>query len=141
MELKVYSTLQSMANNRSDESQYDIMNGVFLDWDGEVHTGFSSVSDTENEIDIIAMKGIIPVFISCKNGNVSIDELYKLDVVARRFGGEYAKRVLVATALDDTKPGTQALRQRANDMNIRIIDDFTTATNAHLESELATIWQ
>ena len=43
--------------------------------------------ETKNEIDVMLMRGVVPVFVSCKNGAVKMDELYKLDTVAQRFGG------------------------------------------------------
>ena len=37
-----------------------------------------------NEIDVMMMHGMQPVFISCKNGSVETEELYKLLKTARR---------------------------------------------------------
>lgn len=98
-----------------DSGLYDDLRvGVSLDWDEKVGN-----NDVENEIDVIALRGMIPVFISCKNGiEVSVDELYKLGTVADRFGGKYVKKVLVASRLmgDDFK-------HRAEEMHIQVIDD------------------
>ena len=105
----------------------DVMTGVYIDWDGDIHTeqdGF----DTENEIDVMMMHGTVPVFISCKNGKVEIDELYKLNAVATKFGGKYARKILVTTSLGknktDSGKNTTAgyIRQRAKDMNIDILE-------------------
>ena len=79
------------------------------------------MSDTENESDGVMMRGMVPVFISCKNGYIDREELYKLNVVANRFGGKYAKKVLFATSLDDSDY-SQFLRQRAKDMGIKVIE-------------------
>jgi Domain of unknown function (DUF1887). len=92
----------------------DAMTGVCIDWDG---------IGTENEIDVLCMKGLIPVFISCKNGSVDGAELYKLNTVAQRFGGDYAKKALVATHFDKCQGGMQYFRQRAKDMNIQLIEN------------------
>ena len=54
---------------------------------------------TANEIDFMLMKGLTPIFIPWKIGQVYDDELYKLESVANRFGGLYAKNVLIATYL------------------------------------------
>ncbi len=78
----------------------DAKSGVYIDWDGKLHPKESGIKDTENEIDVIFMDGIIPIFISCKNGEIKDDELYKFDAVATRFGGTYAKKVLIATYLN-----------------------------------------
>lgn len=76
------------------EESSDCMVGVHIDWDGTIHGGWGR--DTVNEIDVLALKGYIPTFISCKNGNVDQMALYELEAVTSRFGGKYAKKVLVA---------------------------------------------
>ena len=72
--------------------------GVHLDWDGIINPGL----DVLNEIDVLSLSGNIPTFISCKNGNLSktkaLFPLYELDTVAKRFGGKYAKKILIAPA-------------------------------------------
>ena len=68
------------------------------------------------------MKGMVPVFISCKNGQVGDDELYKLDAVANRFGSRHVKKVLIATYLGKKAQSMEYFRQRAKDMNITLID-------------------
>ena len=52
--------------------------------------------DVKNEIDVMLLEGFCPVFISCKNGKVDQMALYELDTVAKRFGGKYAKKILMA---------------------------------------------
>ena len=54
---------------------------------------------SKNEIDVLLMKDMIPIFISCKNSSFLPEELYKLSAVAKHFGGEYAKKVLVTNYL------------------------------------------
>ena len=96
--------------------------GVILDWDG-VSNG------TKNEIDVILTRGVTPVFISCKNGDVSVDELYKVAAVADRFGGNFSRRAIIATSYFDPKskayPGPSAvnnIEDRARDMGIRTVE-------------------
>lgn len=72
----------------------------------------------------------VPVFISCKNGIVTADELYKLSTVAERFGGQYSKKVLVVTALESLGEAGNYLRQRTKDMNIRLIEDIRDLDDA-----------
>ena len=71
--------------------------GVHLDWDGVVHEMLGE--DVINEVDVLTLKGNIPTFISCKSGKMtpqqSLHALYELDAVTKRFGGKYAKKVLV----------------------------------------------
>ena len=87
--------------------------GVHIDWDGTIHGGWGR--DTVNEIDVLALKGYIPTFISCKNGNVDQMALYELATVAGRFGGKYAKKVLVAP-----QGMNKSHRIRAREMNIEV---------------------
>ena len=62
-----------------------------------------------------------------------MDELYKLDTVAERFGGSYAKKVVVATALNKNNSFTKYFEQRAHDMDITLVDDILEATDKALE--------
>ena len=65
------------------------------------------------------MQGTTPIFISCKNGFVDADELYKLSVVADRFGGPYAGRMIVLT---QHQPDASFLN-RAKELSIRVIQN------------------
>lgn len=87
--------------------------GVHIDWDGTIHGGWGR--DTVNEIDVLALKGYIPTFISCKNGNVDQMALYELETVASRFGGKYAKKILVAP-----QGLNKSHRIRAREMGIEV---------------------
>ncbi len=93
----------------------DTVSGAVIDWENPPDPG--DEDDVKNEIDVLAMSGAIPVFISCKNGCVDSDELYKLNTVAERFGGAYAKKILVMTYFDVP----DSFIQRAHAMNIRLI--------------------
>ena len=96
--------------------------GVTIDWDGVIHSKDENWKDTTNEIDLILMKGLIPIFISCKNGKIGEEELYKLNTVAEKFGGKYAKKMLIATKLErDTYIAKKAYMRRAEDMGIVIV--------------------
>ena len=98
--------------------------GVTIDWDGVRHTHQEGIHDTCNEIDVLLLHGTVPLFISCKNGNVDENELYKLHTVATRFGGPYARKILIATDLDSKRDSARrALTQRAEDMRIKLITD------------------
>ena len=119
LELKTYLTAMQI----EEDGAYlfnDGMTGVQLDWDGAVHS--DGAVETQNEVDVILMHGLIPIFISCKNGYVDENELYKLNTVAQRFGGAYAKKVLVATTLGKSPAAKEFFLQRAVDMGITVID-------------------
>lgn len=87
----------------------DGKSGVTIDWKGK--------REVENEIDVLLVKGVTGYFISCKNGMVDSDELYKLDTVAKRFGGKYAKKILVISKYEPDR----GFMERAEEMKIKVI--------------------
>lgn len=139
LELKMY-VLAKAAVADGTPVYYDVLNGVKIDWDGVVH-GEEERIDVDNEIDVMLMHGVVPIFLSCKNGDLKPEELYKLHTVARRFGGPYARMVLVAPAIDRLGDGVR-LRQRAEDMGIIVLagDDVLRADDAALTALLAELW-
>ena len=119
----------------------DVKSGVYLDWDSALHDTGERV-ETVNEIDVIMMHNLIPVFASCKNGNMSVDELYKLKVVAERFGLGYARKILVLTDYAGRHQQNFAyIRERAEDMNIMILRDVHQLSIQKLGMELKKICQ
>lgn len=141
LEMKIFTASKKILNDAGEPLYHDVMNGVFIDWDGEPHDEKKEkIFDTENEIDVLMMYGVIPVFVSCKNGIVQQEELYKLDAVARRFGGNHAKKVLIATSLDGMGESGLYLRQRASDMQITIVDDVHKMTDEALAVRLRNLW-
>lgn len=141
LELKVFLAAKSVLEDGSNVYN-DVINGAFIDWDGEEHEASAEKQyDTENEIDVLMMHGIVPVFVSCKTGIVTNEELYKLNTVAQRFGGQYSKKVLIATALDDMKENGRYLRQRMEDMNIRLIDDIHILDDSEIERKIKSLWK
>ena len=127
LEMKVYKTATETKNQNGAPFYTDLKRSVIIDWDGKI--GSSKTGDTKNEIDCIFMQNLIPVFVSCKGGEIDEAELYKLDAVARRFGGKYAKKVLVSTNHGKDVTATAYFRKRAEDMNITLFE------NLHLMTE------
>lgn len=102
----------------------DCRMSVTIDWDGIVYDPMDHIPETRNEIDVVLMHGTTPLFISCKNGNIGEEELYKLHTVAAQFGGPYARKMLIATDLDRKSPSAnRAFIQRAWDMDIFLVTD------------------
>lgn len=94
--------------------------GVHIDWDGVIHDRESTVKDVLNEIDVLSITDNIPSFISCKSGKMTsgqaLTAMYELSVVAKRFGGKYAKMTLaVSNPLRDVDIA------RAKEMGISIV--------------------
>ncbi len=91
--------------------------GVHIDWDGVIHPELGV--DVLNEIDVLSLKGNILTFMSCKSGNLTgsqaLNALYELETVAKRFGGKYAKKILV------TRNGLSEVHlERAKEMGIEV---------------------
>lgn len=139
LELFVAITAYDLKDENGKAVYNDVRSGVYIDWDGEIQDRGSA--DISNEIDVMLMKGTVPVFISCKSGSCSIDELYKLSHVAERFGGKYAKKVLVATSLEKTGATADYIRARAKDMGIRLIENVDTASPQELERIFKSLWR
>jgi len=122
------------STDKNGEKVYDeVLTGVTIDWEDEK----SSVS---NEIDVILMKGITPVFVSCKNGAVSSDELYKLSTVAEKFGGRFARKVLVATELEKLGSKEAHIKARAESLGIRIIDRADELSDSEFKRKIKNLY-
>lgn len=137
LEMKVFITAKFLCEDDGVRPVYeDVLNGVVIDWDGK-----QEPFDTENEVDVLMMHDIVPVFISCKNGEFSAEELYKLNTVADRFGGRYSKKVLVTTAIDDMKDTGKYLSTRASDMKIQLIKGSDIKDDTKLAKKLREVWK
>ncbi len=91
---------------------HDCISSAIVDWDETV--GHASVY---NEIDVVATRGVVPLFISCKTCEVRTEALNELAVLANRFGGKGAK-----AAIATTEPCRAAARHRAAQLGITVID-------------------
>ncbi len=126
LEMKCYFEALSLTENGKPYFN-DCYVSVNIDWDGIIHPLEDNWKDTTNEIDLMVMRGLTPIFISCKNGKIGEEELYKLNTVASRFGGKYAKKVLIATKLERETPAAQkSYLQRAKDMGVHVVPNAGT---------------
>lgn len=85
---------------------------------------------SDNEIDCIFMRGTTPVFVSCKNGRVSSDELYKFHTVSHQFGGNEYISLLVAPHFAASDEKYANICDRALLYRIALLTDFSGKTNA-----------
>ena len=90
----------------------DVISSAVVRWDDTL--GHGSVS---NEIDVMAARGVIPLFISCKTSDVKTEALNELAILRDRFGGKGAKAVIITT-----EPCNAAARHRAAQLGIAVID-------------------
>ncbi len=123
LEMEVLVTARELLEEDGSPSYHDALCGVAIDWDGRFHDFSGNGKDTENEIDVLLMRGMMPIYISCKNGQVEEVELYKLDTVARRFGGPVARKALITSRLSMGQSSLAHYRQRTQDMGIQLIEN------------------
>ncbi|MBQ3557549.1 MAG: DUF1887 family protein [Oscillospiraceae bacterium] len=91
---------------------HDVVSSAVVRWDDVV--GHGSVS---NEIDVMAARGVVPLFLSCKTGDVKTEALNELAILRDRFGGKGAKAAIITT-----EPCNAAARHRAAQLELAVID-------------------
>ena len=91
---------------------HDIISSAVVRWDEVL--GHGSVS---NEIDVMAARGVIPLFLSCKACDIKTEALNELAILRDRFGGKGAKAAIVTTEVCNA-----AARHRAAQLGIAVID-------------------
>ena len=94
----------------------DVVLSAVVNWRGE-----DRKRDTvTNEIDVMAVRGVQPFFISCKTGEIKTEALNELAVLRDRFGGEDS-RAMIVTASGATR-ASSAMRKRAAELDIEVAD-------------------
>lgn len=126
LELYVYAAAKSAG------IYSDVQISVVIDWDGNLDARINTI----NEIDVMVIHGFVPLFISCKSGSVNVTTLNEIKTLAKQFGGEYARPVLVT--MSDLRARDRFLTQRAMDMGIELIDR-EDLINERLSKRLYTI--
>ena len=123
--LEIKTLLEARALQEDGKPYFDdCQMSVTIDWDGITHHPMERIPETRNEIDVVLTRGLVPLFISCKNGDIGDEELYKLHTVATRFGGPHARKMLIATDLDrKSAAANRSFVQRAWDMDIFVVTD------------------
>ena len=91
---------------------HDVISSAVVRWDDVL--GHGSVL---NEIDVMAARGVIPLFLSCKACDIKTEALNELAILRNRFGGKGAKAVIVTT-----ESCNAAARHRAAQLGIAVID-------------------
>lgn len=139
LEMKIYALARELTEPDGKPVYGDVMTGVCIDWDGNTQDAQESY-DTVNEIDVVLMRNMVPVFVSCKNGRIDHEELYKLVSVTERFGGKYARKVLIANSLDPESDFCKHLSQRAADMGIILVPNIYLLEEEALSRLVRNFW-
>lgn len=127
--LELYTYLSAAKTDGFD----DLVMSAVIGWDYENKDNYP-----QNEIDVILLKGIKALFISCKTSITkrSPYDLYEIKTLCERFGGDMAQAVLVTA--DNCLNNNHSLYIRAREMGIVILD-INTIKNGNLGKELLKI--
>ncbi len=90
----------------------DVRTSAVVDWEADIRR-----DSVTNEIDVMAMRGIVPFFISCKTCPIGTEALNELAILRDRFGGQAAKAAAVTT-----QRCRSVTRHRAAALGIDILD-------------------
>ena len=94
----------------------DVVMSAVVNWEG----GSNQRDGVTNEIDVMAVRGVQPVFISCKTSEIKTEALNELSVLRDRFGGKGSRAIIVTstTVSEEDSP----MRRRADELNIEVIE-------------------
>ncbi len=136
LEYKMLSVASSAKDKHGLPTFADAVCGAVIDWDGLLAGEGVSFGGTINEVDLVLMRGLTPIFVSCKNGGVEEVELYKLNTVAARFGNRYAKKLLVCSGLNKKGQGLEYFRSRAEELGVVLVEKAHKMTDKELLTTL-----
>ena len=94
----------------------DVVLSAVVNW----QSGKINRDSVTNEIDVMAVQGIQPVFISCITSEVHTDALNELAILRDRFGGKFARAILVTSGV--TGKTREPVRRRADKLGIELVE-------------------
>ena len=92
----------------------DVCLSAVVNW----HYGPKGGGSVTNEIDVMAVQNVRPVFISCKATDIKTEALNELKILRDRFGGEGSFAAIITTSM--TGKNDLAMRNRAQELGIRV---------------------
>lgn len=95
----------------------DVRTSVVVDWAGQKKGELS----TKNEVDVMLVKGVVPVFVSCKMSPPTPLALSEIRLLSAKFGGELSRTVVLTGSSLGAE--NKALQARAKDLGILLLDD------------------
>ena len=109
----------------------DVRLSAVVNWEG----GRVNAKSVTNELDVVAVRSVMPVFISCKTSEIRTEALNELAILRDRFGSSVSRAVIVSSA------GTvrSVTRHRAFELGIDVIDLNDLKTPASFRERLAGI--
>ncbi len=94
----------------------EALSSVIIDWDGAE----GKPNTAKNEVDLLLVKGVTPVFVSCKMGLPSALALSEVKQLSDKFAGSFGRAAMV-TAQRLGKEAA-ALQNRAEELRILLLD-------------------
>ena len=94
----------------------DVVLSAVVNWEG----GMTQRNAVTNEIDVMAIQGITPLFISCKTSEIRTEALNELAVLRDRFGGRGSRAMIVTSA--PASRNRALMRMRAAELNIEVVE-------------------
>ena len=94
----------------------DIVLSAVVNWEG----GSSQRAGVTNEIDVMAVRGIQPLFISCKTCEIKTSALNELAILRDRFGGKGSRAMIVTSAT--ASKDRSLMRMRAGELGIEVAE-------------------
>ena len=73
-----------------------------------------------NEIDVMAVRDVFPVFISCKTCEIRTEALNELAILRDRFGGKGSRAIIVSS--ETNSPHSRPMQNRAMELGIEVIE-------------------
>ena len=94
----------------------DVVLSAVVNWEG----GNTQRDFVTNEIDVVTVRGVQPMFISCKTSEVRTEALNELAVLRGRFGGAGSRAMIVTSA--PSSKSRVLMRKRAAELNIEVVE-------------------
>ncbi len=94
----------------------DVILSAVVDWRSADPAGQA----VTNEIDVMCVRGVTPLFISCKTCEIRTEALNELAILRDRFGGK-ASRAAIVTAASASR-SRRVMLKRAAELNIEVIE-------------------
>ncbi len=94
----------------------DVVLSAVVNWQG----GASQRDGVTNEIDVMAVQGVRPVFISCKTSEIKTEALNELAILRDRFGGK-GSRAIIATSASEGR-NRAPMHRRASQLDIEVLE-------------------
>ena len=95
---------------------HDVVLSAVVHWNpDEAHRDIVS-----NEIDVMAVRDVFPVFISCKTCEIRTEALNELAILRDRFGGKGSRAIIVTT--ESPSDNSRPMHNRAYELGIEVIE-------------------